>query len=76
MKAVLPMRRVCLALALLFGHAVLPCLLRGADVELGKLDAYIAQARKDWGVPGLAVAIVKDGKLVHAGGYGVRELGG
>ncbi|MBL06000.1 MAG: serine hydrolase [Planctomycetes bacterium] len=76
MKAVLPMRSVFLALALLSGFAVLPCLLRGADVDPGKLDAYIAQARKDWGVPGLAVAIVKDGKLVHAGGYGVRELGG
>ncbi len=29
----------------------------------------------DWKVPGLAVAVVKDGKLVVARGYGVRELG-
>jgi len=28
-----------------------------------------------WKVPGLAVAIVKDGKVVLARGYGVRELG-
>jgi CubicO group peptidase (beta-lactamase class C family) len=43
--------------------------------DLKKLDAFIAQAREEWNVPGLAVAIVKDGKVVHAGGYGVRELG-
>jgi CubicO group peptidase (beta-lactamase class C family) len=28
-----------------------------------------------WKVPGLAVAVVKDGRLVLARGYGVRELG-
>ena len=28
-----------------------------------------------WEVPGLALAIVKDGKLVHSRGYGVRKLG-
>ncbi len=40
-----------------------------------QLDAYFAQALKDWNVPGMAVAIVKDGKVVLAKGYGVRELG-
>jgi CubicO group peptidase (beta-lactamase class C family) len=43
--------------------------------DLAKLDAAIEQARRDWNVPGLAVAIVKNGKVVHARGYGVRELG-
>lgn len=45
------------------------------QVDLRALDAYFAQARKDWGVPGLAVAIVKDGRVVLAKGYGIRELG-
>ena len=44
-------------------------------VDLAKLDAFIAKAQTDWNVPGLAVAIVKDGRVVHAKGYGVRELG-
>jgi CubicO group peptidase (beta-lactamase class C family) len=39
------------------------------------LDAYIEKARADMGVPGIAVTIVRDGKLVVAKGYGVRELG-
>ncbi len=39
------------------------------------LDAYIGRALQDWGVPGAAVTIVKDGGLVAAMGYGVRRLG-
>src|SRR6476619_1698518 len=38
-------------------------------------DAYVAQVRKALTVPGAAVAIVKDGKVVLAKGYGVRRLG-
>lgn len=39
------------------------------------LDAYVARAMKTFEVPGLAVAIVKDGQTVVAKGYGVRKLG-
>jgi CubicO group peptidase (beta-lactamase class C family) len=39
------------------------------------LDAYAARALKEFGVPGMAIAVVKDGKVVVARGYGVRELG-
>lgn len=39
------------------------------------LDAYVARAMKAFEVPGMAVAIVKDGKVVVAKGYGVRRLG-
>ena len=46
-----------------------------AQVDLKKIDQYIAKAQKDWNVPGLAVAIVKDGKVVHASGYGALEEG-
>jgi CubicO group peptidase (beta-lactamase class C family) len=41
-----------------------------------RLDAYVQQAVTDWEVPGLAIAVVKDGETVFARGYGVRELGG
>src|SRR5262249_5957205 len=33
------------------------------------------KAVKDWRVPGLAVAVVKDGRVAFAHGYGVREQG-
>ena len=39
------------------------------------LDAYVARSMKTFDVPGISVAIVKDGKVVLAKGYGVRKLG-
>ena len=42
--------------------------------DVGKLDTFIAEAQRAWPVPGLAVAVVKDGQTVLAKGYGVREL--
>jgi CubicO group peptidase (beta-lactamase class C family) len=39
------------------------------------LDAYIESVQKEFEVPGIALAIVKDGKVVVAQGYGVRKLG-
>jgi CubicO group peptidase (beta-lactamase class C family) len=39
------------------------------------LDSYIERGMKQWQVPGLAIAVVKDGKVLLSKGYGVRELG-
>lgn len=38
------------------------------------LDGYIKQGIKQWNIPGLAVAIIKDGKVVVMKGYGVRDI--
>jgi CubicO group peptidase (beta-lactamase class C family) len=38
------------------------------------LDGYIQKGLKDWNLPGLAVVIVKDGKVVWLKGYGVRDI--
>lgn len=38
------------------------------------LDGYIRKGMKDWQVPGLAIVIVKDGKLVVLKGYGVKDV--
>jgi len=46
-----------------------------AKDPLKGLDAYILKAMKDWELPGLAVAVVKDDKVVLARGYGVKEVG-
>jgi CubicO group peptidase (beta-lactamase class C family) len=40
------------------------------------LDATVERVRQTFEVPGIAVAIVKDGKVVLQKGYGVRKLGG
>src|SRR4029077_3368810 len=39
------------------------------------LDSYVANAMKTFEVPGIALALVKDGKIVATKGYGVRKLG-
>jgi len=39
------------------------------------LDEYVSASMKTFDVPGMAVAIVKDGKILFAKGYGVRKLG-
>jgi CubicO group peptidase (beta-lactamase class C family) len=46
-----------------------------AQPDFKKLDAYYSKALKDWGVPGMSIAIVKDGKVVFSKGYGLKELG-
>jgi CubicO group peptidase (beta-lactamase class C family) len=46
-----------------------------AQAPLTGFDAYVARSVKDWNVPGLAIAVVKDDSTVFAKGYGVRQLG-
>ena len=45
-----------------------------APTQLQGLDTYVQRTMHDWHVPGLAVVVVKDGKVLAARGYGVREL--
>ena len=59
---------------LLAAAAVSPLAAQSTDSRAGELDAYVAQAVKDWQAPGLAIAVVKDGKVVFQKGYGVRDV--
>ena len=43
--------------------------------QLRELEAHIEQARQQWEIPGLAVAIVQRDSVMLARGYGVKELG-
>lgn len=38
------------------------------------LDTYITRGLRDWNIPGLAIAIVKDGKTIWMKGYGEGDL--
>ena len=42
--------------------------------DLAAFDRYVAQAARDWRVPGLAIAVVKNDSVVFAKGYGVLDL--
>src|SRR6202167_5775286 len=41
----------------------------------GDTDAYVAQAMQSFGAPGLALAVVENGNIEVAKGYGVRRMG-
>jgi CubicO group peptidase (beta-lactamase class C family) len=69
MKQKLMVFFICFFIAFL----VLPAALQG-KINLSLLDRYFETARKEWKIPGMAVAIVKDGKVVLAKGYGVKEF--
>ena len=73
------MLRTCLKpFALLFFivlTVVVSALAQAPTAPPADLDAYVASSMKTFDVPGIAVAIVKDGKVVAAKGYGIRKLG-
>jgi len=37
---------------------------------------WAEEARKDWGIPGFALAVVKDGETIFAEGFGLRNIDG
>ncbi len=52
-----------------------PAFAKEKSRPLAGLDAQVARAMEVFAVPGMSVAVVKDGEVVHAKGYGVRRLG-
>lgn len=67
---------------LLRGSIVLFCLLFLAQETFAQpafvrdsVDTYIMREMQKWRVPGLALAIVKDGKIVKLHGYGIKHTG-
>ncbi len=76
------MKLACLKKILLLTFFAIPCssFLVTASAQApaflsDSLDNYIQRGMKQWQIPGLAIAIVKDGKVILSKGYGVRELG-
>ncbi|MCG1035028.1 serine hydrolase [Polaribacter sargassicola] len=45
-----------------------------AQISEKKLDNLVKETLSTFDVPGISVGILKDGKIVHAKGYGVRSL--
>jgi len=50
-------------------------LAQGPDPKVRAIDALVEKNRAEWNIPGMSVAVVKDGKVLLAKGYGVREMG-
>ena len=71
----LPRPAIVMAWLLAGASIALPAAAQGVDEPLVGFDAYVSRAVKDWAVPGLAVAVVKDDSVAFARGYGVRAIG-
>ncbi|WP_199753488.1 serine hydrolase [Luteimonas cucumeris] len=52
-----------------------PAPVAGTPAGLQDFDAYVERVREQFDVPGIAVAIVKDGEIVLERGFGVRKIG-
>ena len=65
------MRKLFCLLSLCFS---LSCIAQTPAFITDSLDQYINQGLKDWDIPGLAIVVVKDGKVVVSKGYGVKSL--
>ena len=46
------------------------------QARIAELGRFIEQGQKETGVPGVALGLVQDGKVIFADGFGVKELGG
>ncbi|HUE20093.1 MAG TPA: serine hydrolase domain-containing protein [Bryobacteraceae bacterium] len=63
------MARICVLLCICLSP------LRAQTGPLGGLDEYVARAMQTFDVPGAAVAVVQNGEVALAKGYGVRRMG-
>lgn len=45
-----------------------------AQLTTNQIDALVERTLKSFNVPGIAVAVIKDGKVIHAKGYGEKSI--
>ena len=62
--------------SILFILFVFPAFVFAQDYgeKLKEIDAYAQKVQADWNISGLAIAIVKDDKVIFQKGYGVKKL--
>jgi CubicO group peptidase (beta-lactamase class C family) len=60
---------------IIFVFLILSCLsVESQIITSHEIDSLVARTLATFDIPGIAVSIVKDGKVIHAKGYGVRSL--
>ncbi|MCS7047271.1 MAG: serine hydrolase [Gemmataceae bacterium] len=69
------MSRLGFSATLLFMPLLLADRAMGQSPPPAQIDIIVKEALKFWKAPGLAIAIVYDGRIAYLQGYGVRELG-
>jgi CubicO group peptidase (beta-lactamase class C family) len=67
-------RSINLKPTLILVLVILSAFTANAQMAPAKIDSLVESALKTFEVPGIAIAIVKDDKIVYEHGYGVRSL--
>jgi CubicO group peptidase (beta-lactamase class C family) len=67
--------RTPFALVLAGVFAFVPPARCAESVDPAALDGIMEEALKAWNVPGVALVVVRDDKVIHMKGYGVKRLG-
>jgi len=68
------MKRIIFTSVLIALLTVNSTVLQAQVITSKQIDSVTELALKTFDVPGIAVAVIKDGKVIHAKGYGVRSL--
>lgn len=68
------MKRIIFISTLFALLAVNSAMLQAQVITSKQIDSLTELALTTFDVPGIAVAVIKDGKVIHAKGYGVRSL--
>ena len=58
----------------LFLYSPLPATKKAPEINLKGFPEYVEKAMKEFKVPGLAISIVKDGKVIFARGFGFKDV--
>lgn len=58
----------------LFSLFIIITQLRAQPLTSPQIDSLAERTRRAFNVPGISIGIIKDGRIVHAKGYGVRSL--
>lgn len=67
-------RRLIPIAALVFVFAVFPATIHAQEAAAGKVDEIVKAEMKLQRIPGLSLAVVKDGQIVLAKGYGLANV--
>jgi CubicO group peptidase (beta-lactamase class C family) len=67
------MRLLAVLLSLL---SALPSFAQLTRVDTKAIDRAVASMMRDWQIPGAAVAVVRNDRVVYLAGYGTKEMGG
>lgn len=62
-------------LFIVFAFQPIPADGKPSGVNLKGFDAFVMKVIREWQVPGVSIALVKDGQVLMARGYGYRNIG-